>query len=248
METVKGVDEDLDLLCPICYLYICEPVFTPCRHAFCKNCLVKSFGFNRPPRCPMCRGDCSRVKVMELKIDPEMEAAARKADPDYKERASKRKSERKLWMRSAILSPVVNNDNNAIFEVTGAGSEAVNGIYVVGNIPSYLGPRLYNKPGTQMYIFRWNRREWIIAELNRGFEDRRWALKGPACSSHMKFNLQGSILPRIMQLRPRRRPPGIRMGDFRRWNWSLSRPRCQTPRARRPYISATPPASSAGEY
>mmetsp|Transcript_8167 Transcript_8167/g.12718 ORF Transcript_8167/g.12718 Transcript_8167/m.12718 type:complete len:95 (+) Transcript_8167:183-467(+) len=33
-----------------------------------------------------------------------------------------------------------------------------------------------------MYIFRWNRREWIIAELNRGFEDRRARFYRVSCS------------------------------------------------------------------
>ena len=49
----------------------------------------------------------------------------------------------------------------------------MNGIYVAGHVPSYIGPRLYNKLGTQIFIFRWSRREWVIATLARGFNDLR---------------------------------------------------------------------------
>eukprot|EP00466_Bigelowiella_natans_P009256 jgi/Bigna1/137260/aug1.38_g11968 len=170
----SGEDNHEDLTCAICYFHFAEPVKTPCGHVFCKNCLVKSFGFIRPPRCPMCRADCTAVRVFELKVVTEIEKAVRRVDSEYKERASKAIAERKVWMQSKLLFPMLQTSSDSssggIFEVSGAGEDNVNGIYIVGNISSYLGPQLYYKPGTQIYIFRWNRREWIIASLEHGFE------------------------------------------------------------------------------
>jgi len=175
-------EEDLEFVCPICYLYLCEPIKTPCKHLFCKNCLIKSFGFNRPPRCPLCRTDCTHVKVLELKTHSETEDIVKKLDPEYKERASKCIRERKMWMSSKFLAPLFQNMESGLYEVSGAGNDEVNGIYVVGHVPSYLGPRLYNKPGTQIFMFRWNRREWIIASLARGFDDLRARHYRVSCS------------------------------------------------------------------
>mmetsp|Transcript_21498 Transcript_21498/g.30121 ORF Transcript_21498/g.30121 Transcript_21498/m.30121 type:complete len:258 (-) Transcript_21498:177-950(-) len=165
-------DNHEDLTCAICYFHYAEPVKTPCGHIFCKNCLVKTFGFIRPPRCPMCRADCTSVRVFELKVDTEIEKAVRRVDSEYKERASKATAERKVWMQSKLLLPILQHSSSsgAMFEVSGAGSDIVNGIYIVGNISSYLGPQLYIKPGTQVYIFRWSRREWIIGSLEHGFQ------------------------------------------------------------------------------
>mmetsp|Transcript_22198 Transcript_22198/g.39335 ORF Transcript_22198/g.39335 Transcript_22198/m.39335 type:complete len:250 (+) Transcript_22198:44-793(+) len=163
--------EDPDLLCPICYLYLSEPVVTPCKHTFCKNCLIKTFGFVRPPRCPMCRYDCSNLRVLEMKVERRINDEVRQLDPEFKERVSRAQIERKQWMNSKFLAPIIQNTGTGIFEVVGAGNDLVNGIYVVGTVPSYLGPRLYQKPGTQIYMFRWHRREWIIGTLDRGFEN-----------------------------------------------------------------------------
>ena len=53
------------------------------------------------------------------------------------------------------------------YEATGAGNAEVNGVYVPANLATYVGPPLYNKRGTDIYLFRWQRRTWVIATLGR---------------------------------------------------------------------------------
>ncbi|XP_059196159.1 tripartite motif containing 35-28 [Centropristis striata] len=57
-----SMDEDMseeaqplqqDLTCPVCQGIFRDPVLLPCTHSFCKECLQKSFEFNK--KCPVCR-------------------------------------------------------------------------------------------------------------------------------------------------------------------------------------------------
>lgn len=57
-----SMDEDMseeplplqqDLTCPVCQGIFEDPVLLPCSHSFCRECLKKSFQFNR--KCPVCR-------------------------------------------------------------------------------------------------------------------------------------------------------------------------------------------------
>lgn len=42
-----------DLTCPVCQGVFRDPVLLPCTHTFCRECLQRSFQFNR--KCPVCR-------------------------------------------------------------------------------------------------------------------------------------------------------------------------------------------------
>jgi hypothetical protein len=53
-ESVKEVDEEMDALCPICWLFPGK-VTTACAHIFCEQCLDKWLLRNKT--CPMCRQD-----------------------------------------------------------------------------------------------------------------------------------------------------------------------------------------------
>jgi hypothetical protein len=51
---MAAIDE-LDLDCPVCHNVLCEPVTTPCGHAFCRPCLDDVLN-SLYKRCPTCRG------------------------------------------------------------------------------------------------------------------------------------------------------------------------------------------------
>ena len=40
-------------------------------------------------------------------------------------------------------------------------------LYVLANLATYVGPPLYNERGTDIYLFRWQQRTWVIATLGR---------------------------------------------------------------------------------
>ncbi|XP_071326921.1 tripartite motif containing 35-28 [Trachinotus anak] len=42
-----------DLTCPVCQGIFRDPVLLPCTHSFCRECLQRSFQFNK--KCPVCR-------------------------------------------------------------------------------------------------------------------------------------------------------------------------------------------------
>ncbi|XP_029306508.1 LOW QUALITY PROTEIN: tripartite motif containing 35-28 [Cottoperca gobio] len=42
-----------DLSCPVCQGIFQDPVLLPCTHSFCRECLQRSFQFNK--KCPVCR-------------------------------------------------------------------------------------------------------------------------------------------------------------------------------------------------
>lgn len=52
------------------------------------------------------------------------------------------------------------------FLVTSAGTEEANGLYVQSYLASYSGPPVYQKPGTNLYLFRWARTEWFLAHVD----------------------------------------------------------------------------------
>ncbi|XP_058057948.1 E3 ubiquitin-protein ligase rnf168-like [Anopheles bellator] len=43
-----------DILCPVCQSLVVEPVFLPCQHLFCRNCLLATIETNNL-NCPCCR-------------------------------------------------------------------------------------------------------------------------------------------------------------------------------------------------
>merc|ERR1711988_1073342 len=59
----------------------------------------------------------------------------------------------------------------------------VNGTYVASFIWSYRGPTMYQKPASRLFLFRWQQRHWIVANLsqNDSFRDKRaWYYKAPS--------------------------------------------------------------------
>ena len=58
------------------------------------------------------------------------------------------------------------------FEVTNAGSADINGVYHPATHKDYRGPTLYRKGGTDIYMFRWRRKEWVIGR-DSDFGDSR---------------------------------------------------------------------------
>lgn len=44
-----------DLTCPVCQGIFTDPVLLPCTHSFCRECLERSWQFNR--KCPVCRAE-----------------------------------------------------------------------------------------------------------------------------------------------------------------------------------------------
>merc|ERR1719238_1631531 len=45
-----------ELTCPVCLQLLCEPVRTPCDHAFCRVCLLRTLTSGIDGcKCPVCR-------------------------------------------------------------------------------------------------------------------------------------------------------------------------------------------------
>ena len=55
------------------------------------------------------------------------------------------------------------------FNVSGSGFREADGLYVPGEIPFYSGAPVWHKPGTDLYMFRWHRTEWLLSTFS---EDR----------------------------------------------------------------------------
>ena len=71
-ETVDGMaaetqPDELELDCPVCHNILCEPVTTPCGHAFCRNCLVDVLN-SLFKRCPTCRGALDTATVPAVSV------------------------------------------------------------------------------------------------------------------------------------------------------------------------------------
>lgn len=55
---------DEELVCSICQSVFCDPVQSPCRHVFCRNCIVKWLESNR--NCPICRKRTTKSTIKEV--------------------------------------------------------------------------------------------------------------------------------------------------------------------------------------
>jgi len=92
-------DDDLceqlgDYDCPVCLEIFCEPVVAGCgRHAFCKNCLLRSQRIRTPPRCPVCRKE-SRPPASEIPEVPWLVEKLEILDPTYKKRVEEAQKDR----------------------------------------------------------------------------------------------------------------------------------------------------------
>ncbi|XP_055011968.1 E3 ubiquitin-protein ligase TRIM21-like [Boleophthalmus pectinirostris] len=64
MAAVKFEDQ---FLCSICLDLFTEPVYTPCGHNFCKQCLSEHWDTSAPCRCPLCK-ELFHIKP-ELKVN-----------------------------------------------------------------------------------------------------------------------------------------------------------------------------------
>lgn len=188
--TVSLRDEG-DFECPICYLVLCEPVKAPgCKfHVFCKNCLLKSqrASWNsRLPKCPVCRAECPQAEANNpLEEATELVATLRALDAEYDARAQaavKEREEHKEKLARVLSHFLPDSRQQGQFEVFGAGSPEVNGVYVAGVLPTYLGPTVYRKPNTSLFIFRWHQRHWVISELRGPYSmgnEREWVYVAP---------------------------------------------------------------------
>lgn len=170
--------------CPVCYQLYCEPVKAGCdRHIFCKNCLLKAQRVGRVLKCPICRCE-SQKNVADLPEIPEMVEKLKEKDQEYDQRVTAARKEREEYIAARLLRVTSLTDGRASrqFEVCGAGSEEVNGVYVAGVLPTYVGPTVYRKPNTYMFIFRWHQTQWIIAELHGPYSmgnEREWLYRAP---------------------------------------------------------------------
>mmetsp|Transcript_138676 Transcript_138676/g.386731 ORF Transcript_138676/g.386731 Transcript_138676/m.386731 type:complete len:310 (+) Transcript_138676:97-1026(+) len=189
--TVESAEAELDVdslssewECPVCYQLYCEPVLAGCgRHTFCRNCLLRSQRYGASPKCPICRAE-SRVDAADLPEVTELVERLRARDPRYDERAAAARQEREERLQSRMLRTVSGHEtwNGRTFEVCGAGSADVNGSYVAGVLPTYVGPTVYRKPNTYLFIYRWHQTQWVIAELRGPYSmgnEREWLYCAP---------------------------------------------------------------------
>lgn len=49
--------------------------------------------------------------------------------------------------------------------VSGCSRRDVNGFYATESIPGYYGARTFRKPGTDLAVYRWKHRMWLIGDL-----------------------------------------------------------------------------------
>ena len=54
-EVVKGIQNGENVACPICLESADDPVFTPCAHGMCRECLLTSWRTPVAGPCPLCR-------------------------------------------------------------------------------------------------------------------------------------------------------------------------------------------------
>lgn len=170
--------------CPVCYQLFCEPVRAGCdRHVFCRNCLLKAQRIGRILKCPICRCE-SQTSVTDLPEILDLVEKLKQKDSSYDERVAVARKEREEHLQARLLRVTSFTDGRTSrqFEVCGAGSEEVNGVYVAGVLPTYVGPTVYRKPNSYMFIFRWHQTQWIIAELHGPYSmgnEREWLYRAP---------------------------------------------------------------------
>ena len=70
--------------CSICLSEFNHPVITPCAHVYCRNCITEVIDTTRPPpaRCPLCRGDVTKGKLLEAAPPEEDEDGEDEADDE----------------------------------------------------------------------------------------------------------------------------------------------------------------------
>jgi len=60
-----------DESCCICLDVMDDPLMSPCRHAFCSQCILGVFGRSREPKtCPLCRTDFTRDQLTKPPTQP----------------------------------------------------------------------------------------------------------------------------------------------------------------------------------
>jgi len=177
----SGRDHPVELDCPICYSSLCEPVMAGCgRHAFCRNCFLKSQCSQHGRRCPVCRRAMNLHSLMELVEE------LRDRDPHYEERVEVAKQERvdigALVLKQMKAFHKVDN----LCRVDHAGSvEAVDGPYAVFALPGYAGPKIYRHVvNPHMFIYQFRKQIWILAELHHFdsasvADERNWLYFAP---------------------------------------------------------------------
>eukprot|EP00403_Amphidinium_massartii_P036121 CAMPEP_0178442000 /NCGR_PEP_ID=MMETSP0689_2-20121128/37880_1 /TAXON_ID=160604 /ORGANISM="Amphidinium massartii, Strain CS-259" /LENGTH=390 /DNA_ID=CAMNT_0020065415 /DNA_START=102 /DNA_END=1270 /DNA_ORIENTATION=+ len=181
-QSVRSTSSELE--CPICYQTFCEPVRAGCnRHIFCRHCLWRMQRSTEPIKCPICRalGPYDATILAEV---TELTSKLRTKDPTYDARAKSAKEERQTSLRQQQQERAqrVRQDEVRQFEVCGAGCEESNGVYVMDVMHTYCGPPTYRKPNTHFWIYRWNRTQWVIAELreqSRMGNERSWLYTAP---------------------------------------------------------------------
>eukprot|EP00049_Salpingoeca_infusionum_P015343 m.297750 g.297750 ORF g.297750 m.297750 type:complete len:822 (-) comp15858_c6_seq46:1109-3574(-) len=83
------------LECAICLDFLFEPVLSPCKHAFCKQCLRRLLEYEGSrATCPKCRGSLSKMKPDTLEVDKALqETVQRSYDPGTVEQRSQEAAE-----------------------------------------------------------------------------------------------------------------------------------------------------------
>lgn len=113
--------------------------------------------------------------------DEEMNKMLEILDPEYAARREEASKDRETLRASALLQVRQAGADN--IEVSGAGSDEFNGVYLASYIWSYRGPTMYQKPNSRHFIFRWQQRHWVIAHLSHSdaFRDKStWYYKAPS--------------------------------------------------------------------
>lgn len=223
--------------CPVCYQLFCEPVLAACgRHTFCRNCLLRSQRCGAAPRCPVCRAEDAR-NAADIPEVAELVERLKGRDPHYDEKEAAARQEREeilqeLYQARLVRSVWIQEARTVrTFEVCGAGTEEVNGVFVAGVLPTYVGPTVYRKPNTYLFIYRWHQTHWVIAELRGPYsmgDPREWLYfaptqhpadlppirgweipsRGRACSPAPEVNLVRSGRPAIQNLQSERSRSG----------------------------------------
>jgi len=220
-----------ELECPICYQIYCDPIRAGCeRHVFCRNCLLRAQRGSPTTRCPVCRCE-SRADVCTLPVATDILEKVRAKDPEYSEHLAMALKEREdylkqlassamqlppraLWQSAHYFDGWSTLRGIPIREVRNAGTIEVNGIYVAGTLPTYVGPPLYHKLNSSLFIFRWRQTRWVIAELasSRSMGDaREWLYEAASSWPEEVPPLQGwEVIP---ESRARSPAPEIHIYD-----------------------------------
>ena len=93
----------------------------------------------------------------------------------------------------AISSSVVPTEVPCV-SVSGAGMSNVDGLYAAEDLPSYVGPVAYHKPGTDFWIYRWHQTFWHLSELKMPLLDEE-AFTRPVIYTAMTERSSGGVSP-----------------------------------------------------